>query len=171
MPAALAMVLSAPRRSGAASSDRTTRRRPASATTTKATRRPSGESAGQRSAARPAVKRRSVPPGSLIHRRAALPRPRPKRTRPPASASGVLSSSALPRRRVGAAMAPVSPTATCQTSKLPPRFDAKSSDFPSFPHDGSRSHSAPEVTRDQLPVGEMIQRSPRTLTARRPSAA
>ena len=176
IPLPVAAVLSA--RTSPPARRRTRRRRPFSVMETKATRAPSGDTIGHRSGLWAVVRRRSVPALSRTQTRAALPRPRTKNRLPSRPTDGSPSGSVVPTTRVGAPPF-TPPTEICQMSKPPPppppppplRFDENSSVLPSLDHAGSRSQSGPDVTRVHAPSGDTIQRSPRTLRAKRPSAA
>ena len=153
------------------SSPRTRSLRVASAIETHARRNPSGDTAGQRSTARSLVTRDSFPCVSCTQSIAAPARPRTKKMRPSAATAGSASGSDDDVTRRGSPPVTLGPIATLQMAERPPRSDEKTMALPSLVHAGCRSQPAPDVTCVHCPVREMIQRWPRTLTARRPSRA
>src|SRR5262249_9651294 len=140
-----------------------------SAMETYATRDPSGDIDGHCSAARSFVRRDSVPSGKRTQSDAAPSRPRTKMMRPSRPTDGCASGSGDVVNCSGSPT--VGPTTMRQRSKLPDRSDENTMDDPSALHDGSRSQAGPDVSCVHCPALEIIHRSPRTLTASRPSRA
>src|SRR5262249_40143435 len=97
--------------------------------------------------------------------------PRTKKIWPSRATAGSPSGNADVVNCCGSPVAPLDPTPTRQRSKLPARSDENTSADPSGVHAGSRSHAAPDVTRVHSPLVDTTHRSPRTLTASRPSRA